>query len=211
MTASVPNEGPITGLILAGGLGQRMDGADKGLVCLDGAPLAARVLARLAPQVSEVLISANRNPAAYAALGKVRVVEDRVAGFVGPLAGLDAAFAAARPESPWIATCPCDAPFLPLDLVARLLAAAQDAGAEVAMARANGQNQPVFLLAHRRTAPTLATTLAHGERRVARWVSAQRHVIVAFDDCPAAFLNLNTGAELAAAVSPPWRPEMQKG
>ncbi|MBL8445844.1 MAG: molybdenum cofactor guanylyltransferase [Zoogloeaceae bacterium] len=197
MTARAGHE-PITGLILAGGAGRRMGGRDKGLALLDGIPLAARVLARLAPQVREVLISANRNARDYSALG-VPVVCDRLPGFVGPLAGLDAGFAAAPADSSWIATCPCDAPFLPQNLVGRLLAAVQDSGASIAMASTGSQNHPVFLLAHRRTAPAVAEFLAAGERRVLRWVQAQHHVIVPFNDCPDAFANFNSDAEIAAA------------
>lgn len=187
----------ITGLILAGGLGRRMGGVDKGLVELDDRPMVAHVLERLAPQVAVVLINANRNAEAYAGFG-VPVVADRVEGFAGPLAGLDAGLAVTPADSEWVATCPCDSPYLPLDLVARLLHAAVAAQAEVAMARAAGQTQPVFLLAHRRTAPSLAAYLAGGDRKIDRWVERERHVIVDFDDCPEAFANINTREELAA-------------
>lgn len=189
-------EEKVAGLILAGGLGRRMGGVDKGLVELDGRPMVAHVLARFGPQVAQVLINANRNAEAYAGFG-VAVVADRVEGFVGPLAGLDAGLHAASPDCQWVTTCPCDSPFLPLDLVARLLTAAQAAGARVAMARSEGQTQPVFLLAHRNTAESLAAYLAGGGRKIDRWVEGERHVIVDFDDCPQAFANINTREELA--------------
>jgi molybdenum cofactor guanylyltransferase len=188
----------VAGLVLAGGLGRRMGGADKGLVELEGRPMVAHVLERLAPQVSEVLINANRNAEAYEGFG-VPVVSDRVEGFIGPLAGLDAGLHGAGVESEWVVTCPCDSPFLPLDLVPRLLAAVQAAEADVAMARADGQVQPVFLLAHRRTAPSLAAYLEGGGRKIDRWVEAERHVIVDFDDCPEAFANINTVEELVSS------------
>lgn len=188
----------VAGLILAGGLGSRMGGVDKGLVELDGRPMVAHVLERLAPQVTEVLINANRNAKDYAGFGAA-VVADRVEGFVGPLAGLDAGLHAASLECEWMVTCPCDSPFLPLDLVARLLVGARESGAEVAMARADGQAQPVFLLAHRRTAGSLAAYLAGGGRKIDRWVERERHVIVDFDDCPEAFANINTAEELASS------------
>lgn len=190
------NNEKVAGLILAGGLGSRMGGVDKGLVALDGRPMVAQVLDRFSPQVAQVLINANRNADAYAGFG-VAVVADRVEGFVGPLAGLDAGLHAASPDCQWVATCPCDSPFLPLDLVARLLAAAKAGGAEVAMARSEGQTQPVFLLAHRSTAASLAAYLAGGGRKIDRWVEGERHVIVDFDDCPEAFANINTAEELA--------------
>ena len=190
---------PLTGLILAGGQGSRMGGVDKGLVALDGRPMVAHVIARLAPQVDALLINANRNADTYAGFG-VPVVADRHAGFVGPLAGLDAGLH--RVGDGWVVTCPCDSPFAPRDLVARLLAAAQAANADVAMARADGQAQPVFLLAHTRSAGALAAYLAGGGRKIDRWVTAQKHVIVDFDDCPDAFANINTPDELAQHQKP---------
>ena len=110
----------ITGLILAGGRGQRMGGRDKGLQLYDGRPLAAHVLARLAPQVGAVLISANRNHAAYSALG-ADVVSDETQDFAGPLAGMLSGLRAAKTE--YVLTVPCDSPLLPDDLALRLTAA----------------------------------------------------------------------------------------
>ena len=81
----------ITGLILAGGLGRRMGGRDKGLQPFRGKPMAAWAIERLAPQVDVLLINANQNLEAYAAFGHP-VVPDRIGGFAGPLAGLDFGF-----------------------------------------------------------------------------------------------------------------------
>ena len=113
--------GDITGLILAGGMGRRMGGADKGLLLLHGRPLAALSLERLRPQVGSLFISANRNLDIYAALGP-EVLPYLLPDYPGPLAGIHAALS--RIETPWLATCPCDSPYLPSDLVERLTAAA---------------------------------------------------------------------------------------
>ncbi|QID16322.1 molybdenum cofactor guanylyltransferase [Nitrogeniibacter mangrovi] len=187
---------PVIGLILAGGMGRRMGGADKGLVALDGRPMVAHVIERFAPQVDRLLINANRNADTYAAFG-LPVVSDRLEGYAGPLAGLDAGLHRAAGEDAWVVTCPCDSPFVPTDLVARLRAGAEAAGAEVAMARAGGFNQPVFLLARTTVADALAAFLASGERKIDRWVFGCAHAIVDFDDCPEAFANINTPEELA--------------
>lgn len=186
----------ISGLVLAGGLGRRMGGADKGLVMLDGRPMVDHVLARLHPQVDELLINANRNTDIYARFG-IPVLPDRHTGFVGPLAGLDAGLNHLGETDGWVVTCPCDSPFVPRDLVARLVAATEAAGADVAIVRADGQLQPVFLLAHTRTTGALQAYLAAGERKIDRWVFTQKHAIVDFDDCPEAFANINTADELA--------------
>ncbi|MBT0959900.1 molybdenum cofactor guanylyltransferase MobA [Denitromonas iodatirespirans] len=192
----------VTGLVLAGGLGRRMGGADKGLIMLDGRPMIDHVLARLQPQVDELLINANRNTDTYARFG-IPVLADRHSGFVGPLAGLDAGLAHLGEADGWVVTCPCDSPFVPPDLVARLMAAAHEAEADVAIARAEGQLQPVFLLAHTRTAGALRAYLAAGERKIDRWVFTQAHAIADFDDCPEAFANINTIDELARHGQPP--------
>lgn len=183
----------ITGLILAGGKGRRMGGADKGLVPFAGRPLVAHVADRLAPQVGTLLVSANRNAEAYARLGWP-VIADRLPDHPGPLAGLHAGLWACA--TPWLAVAPCDAPLLPLDLVARL-AAAVGTDAATAAPFAGGRLQPAFLLCHRDCLGALAAFLARGERRLEAWLREQKVVAVPFDDAPA-FANLNTPAELAA-------------
>ena len=185
----------MTGVILAGGLGRRMGGVDKGLQLLNGRPMAARVLARLAPQVDEVLINANQNLERYALLG-CRVVPDQLGGFAGPLAGLHCGLSEARND--FVATVPCDSPFLPEDLVARLAAPLQDARVDLAVARTGTQPHPVFCLARRRLLPHLSAFLQSGGRKIDAWYATLKVVEVAFDD-EAAFSNINTAEELRSA------------
>lgn len=187
-----PRREEITGLLLAGGMGRRMGGADKGLVEYGGRPLAARALERLAPQVGAVLVNANRNLAAWRAFGHP-VIEDRIAGFAGPLAGLHAGLAACA--TPWLVTVPCDSPNLPVDLVTRLADGIAAAGADLAVAGAAGRWQPVFALLRRELAGALEDYLAAGERKIDRWFAGLDHVVVEFDDA-GAFANINTAEEL---------------
>jgi molybdopterin-guanine dinucleotide biosynthesis protein A len=188
----------VTGVVLAGGQGRRMGGVDKGLVDLAGAPMVAHVLARLAPQVGDVLINANQNLDRYRAFGQP-VVEDAVGGFAGPLAGLHAGLTRASGEL--VVTVPCDSPFLPLDLVARLRSALDREGAQLAVAKTFDQPHPVFALVRRDVLPNLAAFLASGGRKIDTWYTALRIVEVAFDDEADAFRNINTADELAAAAS----------
>jgi molybdopterin-guanine dinucleotide biosynthesis protein A len=192
----------ITGVILAGGLGRRMGGLDKGLQDLGGRPMIGWVIERLAPQVDELLINANRNSVRYGAFGH-RVVPDQIADFAGPLAGLHAALSAAR--HPLVATAPCDSPFLPADLVARLQQAMVASGAALAVARTGAQPQPVFSLCRRELLPSLGAYLGSGERKVARWYDTLTVVEVAFDDQAAAFENVNTCADLRRVATNPAR------
>lgn len=181
----------ITGIVLAGGQGRRMGGVDKGLQLLRGRPMVEHVLARLVPQVDEVLINANQNSGRYAQLGH-RVVGDEVSGFAGPLAGLHAGLKSAR--TPLVLTVPCDSPFLPADLAARL---AQGLGEnEVAVARTGDQAHPVFALVRRSVLGDLEAFLRGGGRKIDAWYGALRHVEVRFDDEADAFRNINTLEEL---------------
>ena len=192
----------ITGVILAGGLGRRMGGIDKGLQELRGRPLTAWVVERLAPQVDELLINANQNPERYAAFGH-RVVPDQIPDFAGPLAGLHAALSAAT--HPLVATAPCASPFLPEDLISRLFEALTapgtrspwgTSGADLAVARTFDQPHPVFCLCRRAVLPHLTAFLAGGGRKIDRWYATLKVIEVAFDDEADAFENINTREEL---------------
>ena len=183
----------VTGVVLAGGMGRRMGGVDKGLQALRGRPLAAWVVDRLRPQVDRLLINANQNIDRYAAFG-CTVVPDEIPDFAGPLAGLHAALAAAR--TPLVATAPCDSPFLPDDLVSRLLAALTATRADLAVARTFDQPHPVFCLCRRDVLPHLTEFLANGGRKIDRWYATLKVVEVAFDDEADAFENINTREEL---------------
>jgi molybdopterin-guanine dinucleotide biosynthesis protein A len=189
----------VTGLVLAGGQGSRMGGVDKGLADFRGRPLVAHVIERLAPQVDEVLVNANRNPQAYAAFG-YRVIADEIAGFAGPLAGFERGLAHAKGDL--VATVPCDSPFLPADLVARLSAALDRAGADLAVARTGDQPHPVFCLMRRGVHGSLERFLASGQRKIDKWYAGLRVVEVAFDDEADAFANINTRDELAGLEKP---------
>lgn len=183
----------ITGVILAGGLGRRMGGIDKGLQELRGQPMVHWVVERLAPQVDELLINANQNGERYAAFGH-RVVPDQIPDFAGPLAGLHAALSAAA--HPLVATAPCDSPFLPADLISRLFSALTAANADLAVARTFDQPHPVFCLCKRDVLPHLTEFLESGGRKIDRWYSTLNIVEVAFDDEAEAFENINTREEL---------------
>ncbi|HEX5862679.1 MAG TPA: molybdenum cofactor guanylyltransferase MobA, partial [Casimicrobiaceae bacterium] len=158
--------GRITGVILAGGQGRRMGTIDKGLVPLDGRPMVAHVLERLRPQVDEILINANQHRAEYEAFGHT-VLADVIGGFAGPLAGLHVALAHA--SYPQVATVPCDSPFLPEDLIARLSAALHGGQADLAVARTFDQPHPVFALVRRTVLPHLTQFLESGGRKIDAW------------------------------------------
>jgi molybdopterin-guanine dinucleotide biosynthesis protein A len=197
MTAS----SDITGLVLAGGRGSRMGGVDKGLQNFNGIPLALYTLMRLQPQVGELMVNANRNLSAYEAFG-APVWPDVLSDYAGPLAGFLTGLE--RCETPWLVTVPCDTPLFPHDLVARLAQAADQDGAEIAMAAAREEDgqlraQPVFCLLRRELMESLVRFTHGGGRKIDAWTAQHRTVLVPFDapgDQPRAFFNANTLAEL---------------
>jgi molybdenum cofactor guanylyltransferase len=191
----------ITGLILAGGRGSRMGGVDKGLQTFRGQPIVAHVMDRLRPQVGGLMINANRHTDDYAAWGVPVVPDAQPGSFQGPLAGMLAGLT--HSPTAWIATAPCDSPFLPADLVERL-AQALDAspGRRMAMActvtpEGRRHREPVFSLIHRHLAASLEAALSRGEGKIAAWAMAEGCVEVLFDDA-STFVNINTPEDLAA-------------
>ena len=191
----------VTGVILAGGRGSRMGGADKGLQNFRGMPMALFTLLRLAPQVGEVMINANRNLSAYESFG-VPVWPDAVADYAGPLAGFLTGLE--RCETGYLLTVPCDTPLFPQDLVARLAQALEREDAELAMAAAPEEDgqlraQPVFSLMKRELMESLVRFTQGGGRKIDAWTAQHRTALVPFDrpgDDAAAFFNANTLAEL---------------
>lgn len=168
-----------------------MGGVDKGLQLLDGRPLVAHVIDRIAPQVDRVLISANRHLDAYAAHGHPVLADPPGLEFAGPLAGMLAGLEAV-PDDVWLLTAPCDCPRLPLDLAERLLSVAEPHGLAFAQA---AREHPTHALLHARLRQPLAAFLQGGGRAVLGWMRGRPHGVARFDD-EAAFANLNHLADL---------------
>lgn len=195
---------PVAGVLLAGGLGRRMGGGgDKPLKELGGKPLVVHTIERARPQVSTLLLNANGDPARFAGFG-LPVVADSVEGFVGPLAGVLAGLEWARdamPGTDWVASFATDAPFLPRDLVARLLEAVRREDADIGCAMSGGRTHPVFALWPVRLAGELRRALVEEEmRKIDRWTARYRVAYAAWPAEPVdPFFNVNTPEELAAA------------
>jgi molybdopterin-guanine dinucleotide biosynthesis protein A len=183
----------VTGLILAGGKGSRMGGVDKGLQVFRGKRLVDHVYERLLPQVGGVIINANQNQDEYRSFG-VRVVSDAIGGFAGPLAGFHAGLSVSK--RPFLASVPCDSPFLPNDLVERLYNRMNETGAELAVAKTGDQPHPVFCLMRRGLLDHLADFLKGGGRKIDAWYATLNVTEVAFSDQAEAFSNINTREEL---------------
>lgn len=193
----------VAGVLLAGGLSRRMGGGDKALRMLGGMTILERIIARARPQVSVLLLNANGDPTRFAAYG-LPVCADLVQGYAGPLAGVLTGMGWAREALPgcrWVASFACDAPFLPTDLVRRLLAAVDGKGAEMACAKSGGQSHPVFGLWPVGLCEALRRALVEeGVRKVDVWTARYKLVEVEFACDPIdPFFNTNRLEDLATA------------
>ncbi|NND45808.1 MAG: molybdenum cofactor guanylyltransferase [Xanthomonadales bacterium] len=189
------------GVILCGGQASRF-GGDKARAALAGASLLQHVARRVAPQVSELFLSAQADTPLPDELD-ARLVPDAVQRHRGPLAGLYSALEYLQGEATadWLLLCPCDAPFVPRDLAARLAASVTGKDCLVAAARYDGVVQPTFSLWSLETLPAVRrTVLDQGAGGLMRMLDGLQHACV---DWPAAepppFFNVNTPADLAEA------------
>ena len=178
----------VTGVVLAGGRGARMGGADKGLVEVAGRPMVEHVLAAVERQAGAVAINANRSTDRYARYG-YPVIPDRLGGFQGPLAGMASALEAAATEL--VLVVPCDSPLVDPSLGPRLYAALAVREANVAVAHDGERMHPVFVLLRRSVLSGLDAFLARGERKIDRWFEEEKTEVVDFSDLPDMFLNVN--------------------
>ncbi|HEX9568746.1 MAG TPA: molybdenum cofactor guanylyltransferase MobA [Rhodospirillales bacterium] len=194
----------VAGVLLAGGLARRMGGGDKGMRRLGGRPIMERILARVRPQVTTLLVNANGDPARFEGYG-LQVMGDVVSGYAGPLAGVLTGLEWAAEHAPtgtrFVASFAIDAPFVPLDLVARLRRAVTDEGAEMACAASGGRTHPVFGLWPIEIAAELKRAMTDEEiRKIDRWTARYDLVEVDFPTEPFdPFFNINDPGNLAEA------------
>lgn len=193
----------VLGVVLAGGLARRMGGGDKSLQMLAGRPILDHILQRFSPQVDAMILNANGDAARFDRWG-LPVAGDAIPDYAGPLAGVLAGLAWARQHNPDvtdIVTVPGDGPFLPRDLVARMVAARDTAGADLACAVSAGQAYPVVGLWPVRLHDDLRRAMVDEDiRKVDRWTARHKLVQVEFAAQPVdPFFNANTPDDIAAA------------
>jgi molybdopterin-guanine dinucleotide biosynthesis protein A len=190
-------------VLLAGGLARRMGGGDKPMRTIAGKTILERVIARLQPQCSALILNANGDPARFAGFG-LPVIADSVADYPGPLAGILAALdwmADHQPDVKFVLSAAADCPFLPRDLVARLEAARAAQGAELAVAASGGQTHHVIGLWSVRLRGELRRALVEENiRGVHRWTARYPLATVSWPTSPIdPFFNANTREDIAEA------------
>ncbi len=183
----------ISGIILAGGKGRRMDGLDKGMVEFRNMPLIEHVLHRIAPQVDALVINANRNFDFYAASG-LPVVPDERLDFAGPLAGIEASLSKA--PTPLALIVPCDTPFLPTDLVTRMIDVMHKEQADVVIPDDGEREQPLICLMKTSLKESISRVLDANSPKVRDWLALQNLAWADFSDQHEAFANINDAETL---------------
>ena len=191
------------GVVLAGGLARRMGGGDKARIRVGGVSILERVIARLRPQCSRLILSVNSDAARFADAG-LAVVADSLPDHAGPLAGILAGLdwaAEHAPQLEWVVSAPSDCPFLPRDLVARLHQARIEADARLACARSGEWRHPVVALWPVALRQDLRRALAaEGLRKVDQWTARYRVGVAEWPAAPVdPFFNVNTPAEAVEA------------
>ncbi len=193
----------ITGVILAGGQGQRMGGQDKGLLTYRGKPLIEYILASLAPQVDQICINANRHQEIYQSY-QYPVFADDMTGYCGPLAGILSAMRSS--DSDYLLVVPCDSVQISPNLRQRLMESLLREQADIAVAYDGERIQPVFCLVARYLAEDLAKYLTQGDRKMDLWFKRHHYVKVDFSDQADSFINFNQPDDLSsyhqAVISP---------
>lgn len=193
----------VVGVLLAGGQSRRMGGGDKCLRPLGGKPILAHIIERLEPQVRRLVLNANGDPARFAEFG-LPVTADSVAGHPGPLAGILAGLdwaALHAPDCPYVVSVPSDAPFLPADLVERMMNEMRREKADMACAASGGQSHPVVGLWPVALREELRQAIVVEDiRKVDRWTARYRLATVDFPVAPVdPFMNVNRPEDLEAA------------
>ncbi len=171
--------------VLAGGQSRRMGGGDKTLIDLDGKPMLARIIDRLAPQTDNIILNANGDPARFAEFG-YPVVADPVGDYAGPLAGILAGLTYARDHMPgtdYVVSVAGDTPFFPKDLISRLLASVPAGKPVIALASSHDKLHPVFGLWPVALAGDLHEWLSSGQTgKVLAFVDRHDSIEVPFAD-----------------------------
>jgi molybdopterin-guanine dinucleotide biosynthesis protein A len=193
----------IVGVLLAGGLSRRMGGGDKNLLRLDNRPILEHVLERVTGQVDELILNANGDPARFSGYG-LPIVVDVIDGYAGPLAGILTGMDWAAnnvPSCQWIASFPTDAPFLPRDLVARLIEAAEAKNADMVCAVSNDRAHPPIAIWPVRLRDELRKSMIEEDmRKIDKWTARYSIEHVSFDSSEIdPFFNVNRPENLKEA------------
>lgn len=189
----------ITAIILAGGMGRRFQGQDKGFIDYRGKPLVELLIDKLSAQDIAIAINANRNVTRYQQYG-LPVFSDQLDNYQGPLAGF--ASAMSQVATDYVLTLPCDGPLLAEDYVERFVSAAGGDTPAILVADDGERLQPVHAMLRCDLLDDLLLFLDSGERKIDRWYDQHQYTRVDFSDSADCFRNINRLEDLQQLSKP---------
>lgn len=189
-------------VILAGGQSSRMGGSHKALMELGGQSLLSHVISRLENQVDTLLLNCESDTHLFDGYG-LPLVSDLLPGFRGPLTGLysSLSYLAGKGFKNGLVLCPCDAPFVPENLVQILFEAGQSARDKVVVVSYQGELQPTFSLWQNHHLEVVREAVTN------KGIGGLKYMLKSLPIClvdwpavnPSPFFNINTPAELKTA------------
>ena len=187
----IPKQEEISIMILAGGRGTRMDGADKGLIMIDGDYIINHLIDLASKVTKNVYINANRNIETYSELN-VNIVQDVIDDYQGPLAGIYSGLLNIKTE--YLLTIPCDCPFVSELYFSRMIKDLHEK--KIKCAFSNDRIQPVHALIPKDYIDSLKKFLDGGKRKIDQWYTQESFSLVDFSDLPDIFVNINNNEDL---------------
>lgn len=190
------------GVILAGGKSSRMGVTRKALLEFDGQPLLSRVIDRLQAHLEPLILSCESETSDFDGFG-LPIVPDLLSGYRGPLTGLCSAlqYLDDKGHDNGLVLCPCDAPFVPHELVQVLLDAGQGEEKSVVIISYQGELQPTFSMWQSHHLPIIQEALFNKRMGGLKSVlTSLPHTVVEWAAAePSPFFNVNTPADLKTA------------
>ncbi len=198
---------------------------NKSFLLLDKKTLIEHVINRSRLQVDTLIINGANNPQFKAfnlplvpdslfesssSNSAIMSPDDSGKSKLGPLAGIVSAMQWALQQNnstdsqyKWLATFPCDTPFIPTNLVSQLIPAAISNNANVACGASNERISPLCGVWSLELLPDLLKFLANGNRGVMHFLETTNYVTVNFEPADHSdidpFYNINTQEELDEA------------
>lgn len=178
--------------IIAGGLGTRLDGADKGLLEWGKQRFAEHIAQKLRPHTASLIINCNRNLPRYEVIADL-IVQDEDKNFAGPLAGLLSVIKVSAAD--YVLTSPCDTPLIPNNYATKMLATLTQSPGRLIVAHDGSQIQPLHMLLPTQLEDSIRDYLHSGKRKLTSWIILQSPVFCDFAESASAFLNVNSPQE----------------
>ncbi len=198
----IDNNNDICAVILTGGRSSRMGGGIKSLKKFNNKSIFDRIFENLQTQVNKVIINSNDSENIFVKYN-VEVIKDSLEGFLGPLAGIHATLEWLNENAPyinWLVTVPGDTPFIPKNLVKKLLDKVKNSNHKIVLARANGKTHPIIGIWHSNLLESLKNSLDSGNRKIMDWASLHSLTYLEFTNFKYDhFFNINCNEDLLEA------------